>query len=169
MTKFAKTGVIIREHVSVALGTIGNNAVVKTTSLVLVDDFRILKSELFARIDGLTVDEGEGLKFGMSNGELSNAEIAASIETDGPLDRNDRSGNETAMRKVDLLADGLILVNDETQMKFIGDGGGLKIINKARWTYSNPTGWAFFVHNAQAALTTGATLDVVATHYGLWV
>ncbi len=163
------TGVIIREHVAVALGTIGNNAVVKTTSLVIEEDFRILKSEIFARVDGLTATEGEGLKFGMANGELTVAEIAEAIENDGPVDRNDASGNEQAMRKVDLLADGLHINIAETELKFFNPEGGLKITNKLRWTYSDPEGWTFFVHNAQAALTTGATLDIVATHYGVWV
>jgi len=165
-----RTGVIIREKQSLALSTLANVTVLATTALALEDDFRILKSEILAHIGGLTAAEGNGLIFGMCNGELSVTEIKAALETNGPLDRNDRGNQETAERKVDILSQP---AGDEgpigVDIVYKGENGGPLIISKKRWTYSNPEGWKFFVYNNEAALQTGATLVVMATHYGVWV
>ncbi len=151
-----------------ALSTLAPNTAIKLSSLTLVEDFRILKSEIFAKVGGLTAGEGDDLLFGIANGELSNAEIAEAIVTDGPLNRNDREGHERAMRNVRLLSFASQELTN-VDRAFQGETGGPMVISKHRWTYSNPQGWAFFVFNNGSALTTGATAAAIATHYGLWV
>ncbi len=164
---FSKTGVIIRELQSVALTTLANVTAIKLSQLTLAEDFRILKSEIFAKVGGLTAGEGDDLIFGIANNALSVAEIAAAIVLDGPLNRNDPQ-HEESMRNVKLLsfADQSLSNVDRA---FNGDSGGPMITSKHRWTYNNPEGWCFFVFNNGSALTTGATAVAIATHYGVWV
>ncbi len=162
-------GAMIREISEVNLLTLGDNSAIKSDALAITEDFRILKSEIFAHISGLTAGEGAGLLFGICSGELSAAEIAAAIDIDGPLDRNDRGSVETAERWVKLLS-GIDLRLAETVGWFRNEVGGRKIVSTDRWTYSNPEGWDWFVYNmGGAGLTTGATFRVTATHYGVWV
>jgi len=169
MSKFSETGAIIREHQSQALGTLGADvALIIGGGVTLSEDFRILKSQVSAFVAALTAGEGQGLMLGVANGELSVAEIKECLEADGPTDRNDRELVEKAERQVHIIgmyqADGL-----GTGGIFLGKQGEPVIEDKFRWTYSDPEGWNFFVYNAGAALTTGAALTVVATHYGVWV
>ncbi len=168
------TGVIIREDSSQALGALANNTAILVASGNVIggnlqEDFRLLKSEILAHVDILTAGEGEGLIFGIANGELSVAEIAEAIQANGPLDRNDRLPQERAERNVKLL--GTYDMRDITAVsgKIKGDNGGPLIVSKHRWTYSNPEAWNFFVFNDGIVLTTGAQIRLVATHYGVWV
>ncbi len=172
MSKFSETGVIIRENTSQALGALAATAAIKVDpDAVMEEDFRMLKSEIFAQIEGLTAGEGVQLLFGIANGELTATEIGECLNTDGPVDRNDRANKEMAERFVKVLG------------MFTGDQGnqaiatektintdGRPLIVKPRWTFSNPEGWAFFVYNQGAdVLTTNATVRVIATNYGVWV
>ncbi len=164
------TGQIIREKISnAALGALAGEDVVKIASdVTLVDDFRILKSEIIAVILGLTTSEGTGLILGMANGELSAAEVEECLEIDGPVNPNDRERTEKAMRNCKNIAFA-VPGNLNTEMVFENDEGGRLITMKHRWTYNNPEGWDYYVYNIGAALTTGATVQLVATHFGVWV
>ncbi len=165
-------GAIIRELITNgALGSVTAKSVVAFAGPVLQEDFRILKSEVVALVQGFTTTEGEGLLLGIANGELSAAEIEESIEAAGPLDRNDRVQDERAMRNVKIF--GTLRkagVDGETHGQFENDNGGYLMTMKHRWTYSNPEGWDWFIYNlSNGTITTGATLQLVATHYGVWV
>ncbi len=165
------TGQIIREKVSnAALGALAGEDVVKVASdITLAEDFRILKSEITAMVIGLTAGEGDGLVFGMANGELTAAEVEESLEADGPLNRNDAVATARALRKVKTLGFSVAAPNANTVMLIQNENGGRLITSKDRWTYSDPEGWDYWVYNLGSTLTTGATMQLLATHYGVWV
>ncbi len=169
MTKFAETGQILRVRGSTSLGTLGQSIAIKVASdLGLTEDFRLLKSEIVASIGGLSAGDGEGLVLGLANGELSVAEIAECLTVDGPDDRNDRLAHEKAMRAVWLI--GHFVKDEVTTARLIGSDGGSPVIFKGKpWTFSDPEGWDLFVFNLGAALTTGSSLQVQYSAYGLWV
>ncbi len=170
-------GEIITEVQTVTLGTLADQASIKFSALVLQEDFRILKSEIAAFI--ADIDDSsptQGLLFGICNGELTAAEIAQAITTGGPLDRNDRLAKERSSRWVKVLSqaepvpDGSNGAQTTIQLIFRGDHGGPMIVSKDRWTYSDPEGWAFFIHNnTGAVLVSGAQARLTAKHFGVWV
>ncbi len=162
-------GVIIREDDVESLGALAQFSVVKMDGITLREDFRMLKSEIFAHVDVLTAGEGQGLLLGIANDDLSAAEIAACIVTDGPTDNSDRIKVETANRNVKLLSSAILQDVAGTSRHFFGENGSPMITSKHRWTYSNPEGWAFFIFNDGLTLTTGSAVRLVATHFGMWV
>ncbi len=166
-------GTMIRENVDVALGALAADAVIKTTSLAIEEDFRILRSEIYARVTAFTAADLGGLVFGIANGELSVAEISEAILRNGPVDRNDRRQVEFVERNVKILSGLQTLVESPIvpiEWTFQNESGGPIIVSKHRWTYSNPEGWTWFIYNdSGGALTTGAELHVIATHFGVWV
>ncbi len=164
------TGAIIKERNSVALATLAQNVAIKIDGnpVAITDDFRILKSEIFAQVEGLTAGEGGGLVLGIADDELTAVEIAEAINMSGPTDRNDNLLNERAMRPVWLIA-ALDELGGATVGRYHGIQGGQMMVWKKRWTFSNPEGWVFFIFNESAALTTGSTVRLLATHYGVWL
>ncbi len=164
------TGVIIRETDALALTTIGALTAKIFTGLGITEDFRSMKIEVVAHVDGLTAGEGNGLCLGIANGELSATEVTECLNADGPLDRNDRLAQERAERFCKIFATVGLQTATAAAMVFIGKGGSYVLEVKPNWTFSNPEGWSFFVfNNDPAALTTGATVSLAATHYGVWL
>ncbi len=163
------TGSIIRENRATALGALAADAAIKMTGLTLAEDFRILRSDVFAHVDILTAGEGQGLLFGIANGELTAVEIAECLNDNGPSDRNDRALHETASRNVKVLSSAILIDSGGVSRHFVGDQGGPMITSKHRWTYSDPEGWAFFVYNDGPTLTTGSICRYQATQFGVWV
>ncbi len=164
------TGVIIRELHGVTLSTLADQTAKFTGSLVLAEDFRMLKAEVFAIIDGLTATEGNNMMLGLANGELDAAEVGECIAIDGPLNRNDRLKQEQAERFVKLISVGHQGSPTTTSYQFKNETGGPQIVVKPQWTFSDPEGWQWFLfNNSGAALTTGATWRIVTTIYGVWV
>ncbi len=162
-------GVIIRETDSLALTTIGALTAKIFSGLVPTEDFRDMKVEVCAHVDGLTSGEGSGLLLGIANGELSATEIGECINADGPLDRNDRATQERAERFCKIFA----AVGTEgvgPARRFLGRNGNTLLEVKPNWTFSNPEGWSWFIfNNDPSALTTGSTVSLQATHYGVWL
>ncbi len=169
---FAKTGVIIRERRSQSLSTLGSlTAILIGTKLANSVSFRMLKGELYAFVSGLTSGEGDGLIIGLANGNLTPAQIKACIEANGPLNPSDREQQEFAKRAVWLLGstDAEIDTNGffDTDME---NGAHHKIVVKPRWTFTEGEGWNWFLWNqGPSALTTGATVEIAATNFGVWV
>lgn len=168
-------GVIIREQTQIALATLAVNTAIKATALVMAEDFRMLKSEVFAVVDGITDTEGEGLLIGLADNELSVAEIGECIGINGPLHGNDRVKQEKAERAVWLIGQSLISHKSGTTGVFHGKGGQ-HIEVKPRWTFGkgdldgSGSGWCWFVYNgSDAQLSTGATVKFKAKSYGVWV
>ncbi len=169
VTKFSDTGAIIRENVSVTLGSLADNTVIKFSTNTLVEDFRMMKAEIHAHIAGLTAGEGDGLLLGIANNELSVAEIKECLEANGPLNTNDRALQEFAGRAVRIIgaaAGG----QADTHVQFVNTQGGPLLVHKWPWTFANPEGWCWFVYNhTGSALTTGAVAALLDTIYGMWV
>lgn len=167
-------GAILREQIGGSLGALASLAALKLAAGVVIgEDFRILKSEVYSHLNGIDAGEGDGLLLGIANGELSAVEIAEQITANGPSDRNDRALVEFAERQAHIVGQFQKLggpAHLETELTFVPkEGGGSCAIDKFRWTYSDPEGWAFFVFNPGPAIATGWVVNVVATHYGVWV
>lgn len=128
----------------------------------------MLKAEVIASIDGLSADDGAPLALVLCNGNLSLAEIAAGLQADGPINRDDRDATELAERFCKIV--GYFMHTTPTQGVFVGNEGGPLIVTKPRWTFSNDSGWQWIVWNAgTSAMVTGASLRFAATHFGVWV
>ncbi len=170
LTKFKDTGVIWRTIDATALGALaGDAAIIVANDLTPSEDFRALKVETFAEVVSLTAGQGDSLLYGIANGELSAVEIAECLTIDGPDDRNDANGNEKAMRAVWLIGKLVKPAVSAVDGPIIGREGGPMMTWKKRWTFSNPEGMSWFIFNAGATLTTGASCRTQATVYGLWV
>ncbi len=164
-------GVIIRQFVDpVSLGAMATGIAVTFGSLVMEEDFRILKSEVMAGIVGGDAGEAEGVLLGLANGELSTTEIPESLRAQGPVDRNDRLREERAGRQVHSIGVGVKVAVANTEIVFHDKNTNSPMcIDRFPWTYSNPEGWDFFVYNQGPAIAAGSNIYLQATHYGVWV
>ncbi len=171
MSKFAKTGVIIREDTDLTVGAFSASTAKLIGNLAMEEDFRMLKSELQVFIEGLTAGEADDIKLGIANGALTIAQIKAAIETNGPIDANDRANKETAERFVKIVGVLRLLPDQTSGVKgyFVGENNSPMIEVKPRWTFNNPEGWNWFLFNNGSTLTTGAAVRLQAVNYGLWV
>ncbi len=163
-------GVIIRQELSQALSTLGQgNAIFIGTKIAIADDFRMLKSEVFANVRGLTAGEGIGLYLGLADGDLSTTEIEQALDVNGPVDTNDVVDTDLAERPVRLIA-ALDENFDGTKGPFTGEGNCRMVVTKPRWTYKTTKSWNWFVYNKKgSALTTGATANLQCTSFGVWI
>ncbi len=169
MTKFSKTGVIIREHVTLALSTLAADVAIKFGSVPITEDFRMLKSVLTAQIQGLTNAEGNGLLLGIANNDLSAVQIAEALTVDGPLDFADRDLIEQANRFAKIFAAHYTIDPAHATGMFRNENNGPILEVKPRWTFASGKGWSWFIFNSGDALTTGSSVTIVASDYGLWV
>ncbi len=161
-------GVIIIESRPQALGALGaGGGILIGTKLATLERFRMLKSEMWATITGLTSGEGTGLILGLADGDLTLAEIEGAIETDGPLGPNDITGENIAMRPVWKI--GAVDRETGTEAIFENEHGGHMLIVKPRWTFARTKSWNWFVYNLGASLTTGGTVNIRGKHFGVWV
>ncbi len=161
-------GTIILQHDIITLATLADDTALiqDAGAIAIVEDFRILKSELHVGTNE-SIAAGDGpIYFGVADGELTVAEIAEVLNQTGPLNRNDNARSEQSLRKVEILA-----VFGPGQSNGTGDKAWQgPIVTKPRWTYSNPNGWAYFAFNQSGgALVTGTILRFRAKHYGVWV
>ncbi len=168
-------GAIIREKTTLTLGALAAQDAVQVDSAVLLDqDFRVLKTELTAVIRALTSAEGAGLTLHMVQGILTAAEAEAALEQNAPIRMGERVQMEAAerwVRRVGITKDG----QAQTAVAVFtnAEGGGLLALNP-RWTFRRGRtaaegGWNWMVYNHGVTLTTGASVDIMATHYGVWV
>ncbi len=165
-------GVILREALSIAFGALGANSVIKATSIgvaLQTTSFRIIKTEFFVAQASAWAADGDAVIIGICNGELSAGEIAECIQANGPDDRNDRVTDERASRAVWLL----VHMKDQPETGFnfsLPANDGQPMVKNLRWTFTPTEGWAWFAFNPlSGALTTGAAVNIKATHYGVWV
>lgn len=151
------------------MGALADQAAVKIDAISLTEDFRVLKAEVYAIINGATATQLDGLLFGIADGELSATEIAEAIVAE-PADKNDNLANEHSMRPVWVMGAVSDREAGQVQAVFIGENGGPLMKWTKKWTFNNPEGWDYFVfNNSGTVLTTGADCRVLATHFGLWV
>ncbi len=161
-------GVIIRESRVQALGALGiNTGILIGTKLATLERFRMLRSEVFATMTGLTTGEGTGLLFGLADGQFTLVEIEAAIEADGPLGPNDTITEDIADRPV--WFSGAVDRETGTEAVFENDEGGHMMVLKPRWTFARTKSWNFFVYNLGAAMTTGSQVQFRGKQFGVWV
>ncbi len=162
------TGVILREARGQAIGALASEAaIILGTNTAILERFRIIKLEVYAVINAMTTGEGTGLLFGIADGDFSISEIEAAIEVTGPLGPNDNVLEEVAERYVKIL--GAVDRETGTEAIFENEKGGHKMERNIRWTFARTKSWNFFIYNLGAAFTTGATCNLRATSYGVWV
>ncbi len=162
--------VIIKETQSLALGGLAAAAAIAVVGPAITDDYRIIKTEVHASVEGLASGQGNNLVLGLANSDLTAAEIAESLVTDGPVNASDRDKAEEAGRFTRMLSGSAQMDDGGSIRHFPNEHGGPIIEKTIRWTFSKGVGWDWFIFNNDgSALTTGATLRLVATHYGVWV
>ncbi len=170
---------IIREHRDQGLSTLAQDtALVFATKLALAQDFRILKTELWAHFTGALDDEIglAGLQLGICNGDLDSTFVTECLTSNGPRERNDRDLAEQSSRWVNVVATPELRpynpnVSGVTQEgRFVGKNGAPMIEFTKPWTYSTTKSWLWFIFNdTGSALGTGISVRLQATHYGVWV
>ncbi len=163
-------GVIIKAVASITVGALAQFDVVKSAGPVITEDFRMIKTVLQAAIVGVTAAESPYLVLGIANNKLTAAEIEGSIEAAGPLHRSDHILQEAAERYTKDLAMTERMDPADTEGRFVGRDGGPIIEETIRWTFDAPAGgWCHWLYNLGDGLTTGATVTVKSTHYGVWI
>ncbi len=162
-------GVIFRQRDLVTLLTLGPSVVVKQDNVpAITDSFRVIKSEGIAHIEGATLVDGDGpLEVWLVSDDLGLTEIAEAIAVTAgvPLSREDRVGNERAMRPVFFLG----------FLEFTGEVAGAN--NRVftwdrtiRWTFGDSVSFAIVaINRGSGALTTGGSIRFYHTAYGVWV
>ncbi len=168
-------GAIVKESFQLNLGNLAAQALVLGDAGVQLDmDFRILRSDVTAVLSAVTSLEGQGLILYMTEGELTAAQAEENIEQSGPVRLGDQADEEVASRWVRRLGiTGGPTVNETERIFRNKYNGGLLDI-EPRWTFrrgrtATEGGWNWAVYNDGATLTTGASLRLKATHYGVWV
>lgn len=168
-------GSIVREQTSITLGALALNDAAGANSAVELDmDFRILKSEITAVARGVTSLEGQGLILYMVQGDLLVADAEATIEVNGPLRMGDRTQIEIAERWVRRVGITVGPTVNETERVFRNETNGALLTINPRWTFrrgrtATEGGWVWLVYNSGVTITTGVTINLIATHYGVWV
>ncbi len=168
-------GAIVKENTSITLAALaGQDSVQADSDVALDSDFRILRSDITAVVRGITSLEGVGLILYMSEGDLDAASVEENIEQDGPLSPGDQDLEEIASRWVRRVGITTGPTVNETERVFRGVANTALLSIEPRWTFrrrrtSTQGGWNWDVYNSGVTLTTGAIVQILATHYGVWV
>ncbi len=168
-------GAIVKEQTTFTLGALAGQDLIGGSSGVQLDmDFRILRSDVTAVLTGMTSLEGKGLILYMAEGDLADGESEANIEQNGPVRLGDQILEEIAQRWVRRVGITIAPTVNETERVFTNKYGGGLLDIEPRWTFRRARsvaqgGWNWLVYNDGITLNTGATLRILATHYGVWV
>lgn len=161
---------IIKEQTTVTLAALAGLDLVAAAGPVLAQGFRIIKTVWSCGVISLTSNEGLGLILGISNGDLSAAEIEESLEAGGPLFRGDRDITERSERFTKQLGTVNRTAVSGVSVMFQGPTGGSPTETILRWSFPLGTaGWNWWIYNLLDTLTTGASARILATHYGVWL
>ncbi len=168
-------GAIVKEQTTLTvLGLAARDAVGIDSAVLLDSDFRILRSDITAVLVGATTGEGVGLILYMSEGDLTVAKSEENIESNGPVSMGDQVTEEIASRWVRRVGITGEPASSSSELVFKNKYGGALIDIEPRWTFrrrrtATTGGWNWLIYNDGATLTTGSTLHILATHYGVWV
>lgn len=161
-------GVIFRQRDIITLGALAAKTQVKQDNVPAVtDSFRMIKSEGSVAIRSATLTEGDGpIELWLASDNLTILEIGEAMDSTAgqPLSREDRIGNEHAMRPIWYLG---VLENAPT-------GIGAKVLfdwsKTIRWTFGDGESFVLIANNKGAsALATGGILEFFHTAFGVWV
>ncbi len=93
-------GQIIRENVTISLGTLAANTAIKASAQVAIqEDFRLIKTKASVNYFSPDLDVDNAIVVGIADNELSAAEISEAL-TASPTDHNDNVPQERSMRPV---------------------------------------------------------------------
>ncbi len=168
-------GIMIRDtdRAGSALSTLAAGVAIKLTTSALgaiTEDFRLIKlTDMWFSVTNFTAGQGPVI-IGLADGELTVAEIAACLDVNGPVDRNDRAAHEASERPVwplvAFMGDGI----------YGSEGGGVTLAGGAsphekviRWTFSNPEGADLFAFNMGSAALSAGTIRYHFRAFGVWV
>ncbi len=146
---------------SLALGALADLAAITGNLTALTDDFWVQSADLTFAISDLTAGQGP-LQFGLNNGDLSPAEIVASVNA-RPLHRADIINRELARRPVRRVG----MISGETDGEAWNDGKTKRISIKM-YLAEGVELEHFVINESGAPLTTGAFMTVYGTLYGEW-
>ncbi len=172
MTEFDKTGVIIVENRTQLLGTLASRtAIVVGTKIAITDAFRMLKSEIYASLATMTDGEESRLQLYLCHGDLTLAEIADSLNGNGPISRADVEQSQRSLRPIFLAGTFVPAGTAGTEARLLSREGGAIAMLKPRWTWPDGgIGWNWVMFNASTAgLADGALVSITAKNWGLWV
>ncbi len=168
-------GAIVKEQTSLSLGALAGQDAAGVDSAVILDmDFRILRSDVTAVARVVTSLEGQGLILYMTEGDLSVSEGEVNIEQNGPVRLGSQIEEELASRWVRRVGITVGPTVNETERVFRNKYGGGLLDLTPRWTFRRARtgtegGWNWLVYNSGVTVTTGIVIDIIATHYGVWV
>ncbi len=167
-------GAIVKEQTQLTLGAIAGQAMVTGDGVVLDMDFRILRSDITAVCRGITSLEGIGLILYMAEGDLTAAQQEANVEQNGPVRLGQQIEEEIASRWVRRIGMTMAPTVNETERVFVNKYGGPLLDLEPRWTFRRARtgvegGWNWSIYNSGVTLTSGTVIDLIATHYGVWV
>ncbi len=164
-------GVILRERNNESLAALASGSgEIFTSKYALVEDFRMISTEINVTVE-LVSDAGiHGTVFGIANGNLTIAEIEQVLDGAlGPFGPSDRIGEEVAERFVKILG---VFENPSggLEANLHGKHGEPLIRETIRWTFTNTDSWVWFVYNnTGVTMGTGNGVQIMATHYGVWL
>ncbi len=165
-------GAIVIEAREQALGTLASNTgLLIGTDVAITEDFRMLKTEISAVVHTNTLGELGSLELYLVEGKLSLAEAEAAIESEGPLSRHDPTKEAIAERPVFRVGAGPVGGGTTPKEFHIADvmTGGPVCVAKPRWTWGETSSWSWMVYNRGAAPTTGASVNINAKSFGVWL
>ncbi len=166
-------GAILKDSPTQALLTLAANTGIviaggNTIGTSLRERFRIIKSEISARITGATFASGDGpIAIYLVDGVFSLAEFEASIEIAGPDGPNEQDVASTVERWAMRIGEIPFIAENEGPGSLLNRG--MPVEKTIRWTFAKEFGWQWIAYNEGTALTTGASVEVRAKHFGVWV
>ncbi len=156
----------VRESTAFTLGALAPTKAIVAAGPVMVQGGFITTSKIAWQLQGLTAGEGQGLFFGIADGQLSATEIEECLEAGGPTFEEEDPVAHRTDRRVRIL-------------DYIGPRGELNPSTtqvagfhkyETRIAFSEEqSGWKWFAWNHNpSAITTGAQLRILGTHNVQW-
>jgi len=162
-------GQILYDILTLSISSLAANDVVSIVSdNVLVEDFRILRTDYWLYANFAQTDGFEGpIMIGMAAGGLFGAEIEEALEA-RPTDTNVYPEIEQVMRPVWPLE--MAILNFDGTNGFTATlSQPMKGTFNPKWTMPDPGAWRWWAHNLGVALASGGTVQIFAKHFGVWV
>ncbi len=157
---------------SVALGTLGDNAVITVgSSGSYGEDLFIISVDLSASIRGLTAGEGDPMTLTISHSDYSDAEVQEALDVTlvDPDDKIEQERARRLVRKVGVFQQEGQMDDTFTALRALGRNGNPVMRQKCRFSIGDGFTLDIGVWNRSGgALQTGAQLEFDGTVYGRW-
>ncbi len=154
----------VMDKSSITLGTLAQSTSILSAGPAMKRGGRLLSTSSRGGINGLTAGDGP-LIWGLMNSDLSQSELEAYLELEGPTSPSDVTATETASRGKRIRILGSLGQNHEIiDLEPNHSLSGLQFSEEDETT----TGWTTFIYNLGPALTTGAEFDVLHELFVRW-